>query len=100
MLRIVERVMGEGRIVRGGVELAACGYTLNVYQEWARSSGEVAPAGFVVDGHLLAGPDVLEPLVGASDLVLHLDDGRRLALFLVSGDGAISGVGERGLVRG
>ncbi|MFN8057608.1 MAG: hypothetical protein U0Q12_21375 [Vicinamibacterales bacterium] len=98
MLRIVERLMGHGRVVAGAASLADVGYTLSVYQEWTAVGTEMTPGAFVVEGHLLADPEVLDGLLGRSDLVLHLDDDRRLAFHLASLDGAIAGADERGFV--
>lgn len=98
MLRIVERIMGEGYVTQGVARLADAGYALDVYREWEPAGDEVVPGAFVVEGHLLAAPDVLAELLGRAELVLHLDDTRTLAFHLVSHDGAISGADEHGLV--
>jgi hypothetical protein len=98
MLRLVERVMGEGDLHRGGERVLRAGYELARYQQYDVAGGALTPRGEVVEGHLHAPPDALEPLLGTSaHLTLHLDDGRRLDLYVLNVDGAITGADERGL---
>ena len=97
MLRIVERLAGEGRVVSGGRELTRSGYTLSVYREWQPLGGTLVPGGFVLEGHLHVTPDVLAALEGRGDLWLALDDGRGFPFYLVSPDGALAGADGEGL---
>jgi hypothetical protein len=97
VLRVVERLFGEGDLVRGGRPVLRAGYQLAVYREWQDRDGALTPGAFVVDGHVMAAPDALGPLLFSTDpLTLHLEDGRQLDLFVVSEDGAVSGADAEG----
>jgi hypothetical protein len=98
MLRVVERVMGEGALERNGRELFRAGYELTVYQSWTPKDGTLSPGHFEVEGHLLADSGQLERALGVdSPLTLHLDDGRRFDLYVVNTDGTVTSADERGL---
>lgn len=98
MLRVVERLSGEGQLWRGDEHVLDAGYQLAVYREWKDAAGELVAEGYVIDGHLLVAPDQLESLVfTATPLVLRLDDGRRVAIYVVSDAGAIAGADDRGI---
>jgi hypothetical protein len=98
MLRVVERVLGEGELYRDGELLVRAGYELTVYREWTPTPGGLAPGAFSVEGHLLApAPDLEHALGTLSPATLHLDDGRRFDLFVVNPEGAITSADERGL---
>jgi hypothetical protein len=97
MLRVVERVLGEGDLHRGGAWVAQAGYELTLYRKWVDTDGRLEPRHYEVEGHLLANPDVLEPLLGTSaPLTLHLDGQRAVDLYLLNTDGAITSADERG----
>jgi len=66
MLRVVERVLGEGDVHRGGACVARTGYELSLYRQWVDKDGQLEPRHFEVEGHLIAPPEVLEPLLGTS----------------------------------
>jgi len=98
MLRLVERVMGEGDLHRSGEKVLRAGYELARYAQFDVAGSELTPRGEVVDGHLHAAPGALEPLLGTSQpLTLHLDDGRRVDLYVLNAEGALTGADERGL---
>lgn len=98
MLRLVERVLGEGDVHRGGQHLLRAGYELAVYQHWSTEGGQLSPGHYEVEGHLMAPPDALSPLLGtASPLTLRLDDGRWLDCYLLNLEGALTPADERGL---
>lgn len=97
MLRIVERLFGEGRIAKAGTAVAAGGYAVSVYREWQAQGTDMVAGDFVIEGHLMLPPHELEGLVGASDLVLYLEDGRWFDLYVMSADGAITNVDGRAL---
>jgi hypothetical protein len=97
MLRIVERLFGEGQVLRGGAPVGACGYSVSVYREWQAAGPSMVAGDFVIEGHMMLPPHDLEGLLGASDLVLRLDDGRWFDFHLVSLDGAIANVDGRPL---
>jgi hypothetical protein len=100
MLRLIERVLGEGEVHREGRALVRAGYELALYQEWTVSGGQLSPGHYEVEGHLMAAPGALEPLLGtAAHLTLHLDDGRRFDCFLLNLDGALTPADGRGLYR-
>lgn len=98
MLRVVERVMGEGPAHRDGRELFRVGYELTVYRNWTSSNGTLEPGHFEVEGHLMASPEQLDGALGVSSpITLHLDDGRRFDFYVVNTEGVVTGADERGL---
>ena len=100
MLRLVERVLGEGDVVRDGVSMVRVGYELALYQEWTPRDGHLVPGHFEVEGHVMAPTDVLESLMGTqSPLTLHLDDGRRVDLYVLNPEGAVTPADERGFYQ-
>jgi hypothetical protein len=97
MLRLIERVLGEGDVVREGVMLLRTGYELALYQEWTPRDGQLVPGQFDVEGHLIASPQDIERLLGTqSPLTLHLDDGRRVDLYVLNLEGTVTSADERG----
>ena len=97
MLRLIERVLGEGDVVRDGVAMVRVGYELALYQEWTPRDGHLVPGHFEVEGHVMAPTDVVESLLGTqSPLTLHLDDGRRVDLYVLNPEGAVTPADERG----
>ena len=97
MLRVVERVLGEGDVHRAGARVAQAGYELTLYRDWVDCNGQLAPRDYEVEGHLMAPPDVLDALLGTSaPLTLHLDGRRAVDLYLVNTEGAITGADRRG----
>jgi hypothetical protein len=97
MLRLVERVLGEGDVFRDGTRLLRTGYELALYQNWNVQEGALVPAQYEVEGHLMAPAPELESLLGtASPLTLRLDDGRRVDLYLLNLEGAVTPADERG----
>ena len=98
MLRLVERVMGEGPLVRGGEQVTVTGYELTVYRHWETREGELTPGHYEIDGYLMAAPEALESALGVhSPLTLHLDDGRRCDLYVLNTEGLITCADQRGL---
>lgn len=98
MLRVVERVFGEGEL-HGQPNLSLkAGYQLAVYRDWRDKDGTLTAGDFVVEGHVLASPDDLRSLLFTADpLTLHLDDGRHVRVYVVSEEGAVSGADQVGL---
>jgi hypothetical protein len=97
MLRLAERVMGEGDLSRRGTTLARVGYELARYNEVRVEEGEMTRRGDLVEGHLHAPPEALDALLGTSaPLTLVLDDGRRLDLYVVNTDGLVTSADDRG----
>lgn len=97
MLRVVERTLGEGVVHRDGSPRARVGYELTLYRKWVDEGGTLVPRHFEVEGHFMAAPGTLDPLMGtASPLTVHLDDGRRVDLYLVNADGVVTSADERG----
>jgi hypothetical protein len=97
MLRLAERVMGEGRLTREDSTVAHAGYELSRYHQFAVEGGGLRARGEIVEGHLHLPQDALEPLLGtAAPLTLHLDDGRCVNLYVVNLDGVITSADERG----
>ncbi len=97
MLRVVERVMGEGVLTREGHRLGTVAYELTLYRQWASTPEGLVPGEYEVDGHFMAPPDRLDAWTGTSaPLVLHLDDGRRVDLYVVNLDGVVTPADTRG----
>jgi hypothetical protein len=97
MLRVVERLFGEGELT-GGADALRAGYQLAVYRNWEDKGGALTAGDFVVEGHVMAPPDALRPLLfTAEPLTLSLEDGRTLRVYVVSEEGAVSGADGAGL---
>lgn len=95
MLRLVERLFGEGRLHdrRTPDRPLTVAYELDVYRDWLVEGSEMTPGEWVIEGHLLAAPEALAALAGRGDpFDLHLDDGRRLEVFTLDGSGRIVNV--------
>lgn len=96
MLRLVDRVLGEGRLVRPGDPGAArlhVGYELEVYRDWIVDAGDMTPGEWVIEGHLLAAPGLLEPLAAQpGPFLLELGDARRLEVFVLDPHGKVVNV--------
>jgi len=100
MLRVVERVLGEGDVFREGRHVARTGYELTLYRAWADVGGALTPQHFEVEGHLLGDARILDGLLGtAAPLTLHLDDGRRFDCYLVNADGVVTSADGRGFYQ-
>jgi hypothetical protein len=97
VLRVVERIFGEGELQRHDATALPVGYQLAVYRDWHDAAGTLAPGGFVVEGHVMASLDDLRPLVfTAEPLVLRLEDGRFLDVYVVSEEGAVNSADDKG----
>ena len=95
MLRLVERIFGEGRLCdpkAPGTPLPTA-YELEVYRDWHVEGVVLTPGEWVIEGHLLADPQALAALAGrAGTFTLEMDDGRRLEVFVTDGAGRIVNV--------
>ncbi len=95
MLRLVERVFGEGRLeyrLTPSTPLHAA-YELDIYRDWQVEGSTMSAGEWVIEGHLLAPPDALAALAGrAGTFTLHMDDGRHLEVFVTDADGRIVNV--------
>lgn len=97
LLRLMERLMGEGAVSRDGTPMGRLAYELSRYGEFEVVDGALEPRGDVVEGHLHASPDVLNDLVGMSaPLTIALEDGRRCDVYVVNVEGAVTGADSRG----
>jgi hypothetical protein len=97
MLRVVERILGEGDLAQNGEVVLRVGYELTLYREWTPRGAELVAGPFQVEGHLLASPHRLEPLLGvAGVLTLRLDERRAVDLYVVNAGGLITSADERG----
>lgn len=97
MLRVVERVLGEGRVTRAGDVLGTVAYELSLYQDWSATPGGLVAGRFEVEGHFLAPAARLDDWSGVSaPLVLDLADGRRVDLYVVNLDGVVTSADTRG----
>jgi hypothetical protein len=96
VLRVVERLFGEG-VLQGADGPLKTGYQLVVYRDWRDQDGTLTAGDFVVEGHVMAPPDELRPLMFSADPpTLRLDDGRELRVHVVSEEGAVSGADKTG----
>jgi hypothetical protein len=95
MLRLVERLIGEGRLEdpdAPGTPLSTA-YELDVYRDWAIDGGTMVAGEWVIEGHLIAAPDALAALVGRGNtFMLRMDDGRRLEVFVLDAEGRLVNV--------
>jgi hypothetical protein len=95
MLRLVERLVGEGHLDDSQAPAAplATAYELEVYRDWEIVSGSMIPGQWVIEGHLLAPPDALAALAGrGGTFTLRMDDGRCLEVFVLDGEGRLVNV--------
>src|SRR5687767_8283430 len=100
MLRLAERVMGEGDLYRLGERVLRAGYEMSLYHEYTVQGGDLKPTGDVIEGQLHAPPDALEPLLGTSSpLTLHLDDGRSCDVYVLNTEGQVTAADLRGFYR-
>ena len=104
-----ERILGKGVVLRGGKKVADVGYRLLVLQEmiadatFSNPDAEI-PGLLRISGSVSAEPRALFDLFQTEprELVLCLEDGRRLDCFLTDIDGSIAPRGGLGIraVRG
>jgi hypothetical protein len=95
MLRLVERVCGEGHLhdPRAPHAPLAVAYELDVYRDWAVHGATMEAGAWVVEGHLLASPAALAALAGRGDTFrLDMDDRRQLDVFVLDGEGRVVNV--------
>ena len=95
MLRLVERLFGEGHLQdpQAPETPLAAAYELEVYRDWQVHDGALTPGEWIVEGHLLAAPERLAALAGrGGTFTLHMDDARRLEVFVLDDQGKIVNV--------
>jgi hypothetical protein len=94
MLRLVERLVGEGQLRDPQApDALAVAYELEVYRDWQVREGDWIPGEWIIEGHLLAAADTLEPLAGrGAPFALHMHDGRVLEVFVLDGAGRLVNV--------
>ena len=95
MLRLVERLFGEGHLhdSRAGAAPLAVACELEVYRDWQVTGSEFSPGPWVIEGHLMAPAEALARLAGRGDpFRLRMLDGRQLDVFVIDGDGRIVNV--------
>jgi hypothetical protein len=95
MLRLVERLFGEGQLhdPKAPDRPLPAAYEIDVYRDWQMQEGTLTPGEWVIEGHLLAPPDALAALEGRGDIfTLDMDDARRLQIFVLDGAGRIVNV--------
>lgn len=99
----MERLFGEGRLHDPGApdRPLPTAYELDVYRDWYVHDGALTPGDWVVEGHLLAPADALAALEGRGNtFTLHMDDARRLEVFVLDGAGRIVNVEGTTFVQG
>lgn len=95
MLRLVERLFGEGHLhdPRAPDAPLAVAYELDVYRDWQVHGATMTAGEWVVEGHMLAAPEALDALAGRGDTFrLAMDDGRQLEVFVLDGQGRLVNV--------
>jgi len=94
MLRLVERVFGEGSLHdRDDAVALRVGFELTVYRDWAVQGSDMAPGEWVIEGHLIGPADRLAALTGhPTPLTLAMDDGRHLDVFVLDPHGSVVNV--------
>lgn len=95
MLRLVERLFGEGYLhdPRAPGAPLPVAYELEVYRDWVVHGATMEPGEWVVEGHMLAAPAALDALAGRGDrFLLAMDDGRHLEVFILDGQGRLVNV--------
>jgi hypothetical protein len=98
MERLIEQPVDEGEVFEGAARLGRVQYHLAVYQHFARTGDESARPNFDVEGRITAvdALDLAQLYQRASELTLHLADGRLLDFLLANEQGTIRSTG-RGL---
>ena len=95
MLRLVERLVGEGHLddpSAPGAPLSTA-YELEIYRDWRVEGATMVAGEWVIEGHLIAPPDALAALAARGDtFTLRMDDGRRLEVFVLDDAGRIVNV--------
>ena len=95
MLRLVERLFGEGRLQdrQAPQTPLVAAYELDVYRDWEMHGPTMTPGEWVIEGHLLAAPEALAALAGRpGPFTLRMDDGRSLEVFVTDGTGRVVNV--------
>jgi hypothetical protein len=98
MERLVEQPVDEGAVFEGAVRLGQVHYHLAVYQHFSDGEDESGRQTFVVEGRITAmdALDIPQLHQRASELTLHLADGRLLDFLIANEEGTIRSTG-RGL---
>ena len=98
MQRLVEQPADEGDVFGRAARIGRVHYHLSVYQHFSEAEGEFVPAHVEVEGRITP-IDLLDlPALHqqATELTLHLADGRRLDFSVANEQGVIRSTG-RGL---
>jgi hypothetical protein len=98
MERLVEQPVDEGDVFEGATHLGRVQYHLAVYQHFSAAEDESAPPNLDVEGRITALDelDIAQLHQRASELTLHLTDGRLLDFLIANAEGTIRSTG-RGL---
>ena len=97
-LELLEELSGVGTVYRESGELVEqMEYRLKLYQEMLSAGTTEVPGLQQIVGSVPGGDEVFG-LIG-EDLILELEDGRRLDFFVQSMDGAIECRGGKGLYK-
>ena len=91
MQRLVEQPVDDGEVFDGFSRLGRVHYHLAVYQRFSEAEDESVPANFEVEGRITAldGLDLPRLHQRASELTLHLADGRLLDFVIATEEGTI-----------
>ena len=100
MQRLVEQPVDDGEVFDGVSRLGRVHYHLAVYQHFSEADNESVPANLEVEGRITAldDLDVSHLHQRASELTLHLADGRLLDFVTGTVEGTIRSTG-RGLYK-
>ena len=92
--RLVEAYSGIGDLVRAGAVLHRVRYRVDRYQGMMEGSGLPIPGLHRLEGTVEPEAEALPPAIVGADLVLRLEDGRSVAITVVSQDGSILAEGH------
>jgi hypothetical protein len=100
MQRLVEQPVDDGDVFDGFSRLGRVHYHLAVYQHFSEAENESVPANLDVEGRITALDDlnVIQLHERASELTLHMADGRLLDFVMGTEESAIRSTG-RGLYK-
>jgi hypothetical protein len=91
--RLLDTVRGVGEVHAGDVLLRKTTYELSIWSAGDSTPGDSANALPSIDGHIdITGIGEAAVLAGPGNLILTLEDGRRLSFKLTSSGGGITGL--------
>lgn len=92
--KLIEAQSGTGHLLRAGVVLHRVRYRVDRYQGMLEGSGLPIPGLHRLEGTIEPEAEALTPSIVGADLTLKLEDGRFVAITVVSQDGSILAEGH------